>query len=107
MKKISVSFLIIFNKLSAPKRFYKVMFSRSLTISPPSPLVPLQMLCIVSEVLHTDLIIGAPDEVLPEWKGHFAYLALDIVASVPLADICFHHCNVTRLTPAVNIVFLN
>lgn len=98
---------LIFNKLNASKLFYKVIFSNSLTISPPSPLVYLQMLCIFFEVSHTDLVIGVPAEALPEWKGHFAYLAHDIAACVPLGDVCFHHCSVTQLTPAVYTAVLN
>lgn len=84
-----------------------VIFSRYLTISPPSPLVSLQMFRIFFEVPHTDLVIGVPAEALPEWKGHFAYLAHDIAACVPLDDVCFHRCSVTLLTPAVCIAVLN
>jgi len=39
-------------------------------------------------VPHTDLVVGVPVEALSVWKGHFAYLAHDIAAYVPLGDIC-------------------
>lgn len=96
-----------FLKLNASNLFHKVIFSRSLTVSPPSPLVSLQMLCTFFEMPCTDSVIGVPAEALPEWKGHFAYLAHDIAARAPLGDICFYHCNVTRLTPAVYTAKLN
>lgn len=111
MKKIPAAFLSVFsfstNKLNPSNLFYKVTSPRSLTFSPPSPLVPLQMLCIVLEVPRRDLGTRVPAEALPGWKGHFAYLAHDISARVPLGDICFHGWNVTLLTPAVVTVVVN
>lgn len=100
--KVPVAFLGIFSfsthKLNPSNLFDKVTFPRSLAFSPPSPLVPLQMLCIVLEVLQRDLGTGAAAEALPGWKGHFEYLAHDISARVPLGDACFRGWNVALLT---------
>lgn len=88
LKRVTVLFLnvilLCLRKLNASNIFYKAVFLRFLTTSPPSPLVSLQVLFIFFEVPHTDLDISVSAEVLTEWKGHLAYLPHDIAACVPL-----------------------